>query len=222
MKIQTYPGNWAAAATWTPPGPAPGACPYVGIAIGPQSDEGAIFVNDVLLQAGRVLALPASAAGYRVTRAHAAGQFTSLSRLDVMLFEHQAELGAAVHRANLAYASVAGGVNVVTEAAFTDVLRIPFHGRRQARIVVRGTTSMLSTVRVVGTYWSEARGALQTKWLEEVAMEVDDDDTVAEAAIYVGGTNEAEAWTELVASVQLAAAGAEVYYADALAIGELV
>jgi len=120
------------------------SCPYYGIAIGPDSDEGLVVVNGVTLQAGKVL--PIKAARYTVTNVRpsydpnggAGGRGVNRSelalfkQLQLVVLESPAELAlASWGRANREYSS---GLLDPTEAqSIFGTFMVPFVGRKRCR-----------------------------------------------------------------------------------------
>ena len=117
-----------------------GVCSWVGIAIGPRSDEGVVRVNGTLLQAGRALAMLAPT--YKLDRVLGfVGSLPSVKVLEVMCFETHAEMAAAMARANGLHSSgllPLGGV----AGDYTRLLTVPFVGRRHAMFDVSAVASV--------------------------------------------------------------------------------
>src|SRR5690242_12485034 len=98
MRVEGF-SDWGTVGKWSSPDSGE-SCPWAGIAIGPESDEGLGRVNGCLLQAGRVL--PLRDRKYTVERVlgTTAAPLATVASLQVLLFEHATELGVDVSRAN--------------------------------------------------------------------------------------------------------------------------
>ena len=189
MKIFTV-DNWQDQARANTP-VSPASCPYVGIAIGPASEEALVRVNGVLLQAGRVL--PLVSGQYTIDRENnpppgGSGWFQSITRLQLMLFEHRDELAAEVARPNGYHTA-----QITSAGSLASVIVVPTIGRRQVHFSI-GHTGDISRVVVTGT----RVGRLGVAPHQVVIV---DDSTARPAgdpfSFYVGGTNEAENWVEM-------------------------
>jgi hypothetical protein len=174
--------------------PAVGACPYAGIAIGPESDEGLVRVNGVLLQAGRVLPLPATSYTVERVLGSAGAPLATVAQLQLLLFEHPGELGVDVSRPNGLY-----GVKdaaAVSDTVYAQVARVPFIGRRQARVNILASAAPASGThkyKIIGRSYS-----VTTRTVTEHELAVDEAFEASDrASFYVGGTNESESWHEL-------------------------
>ena len=186
---------------------------FAGIAIGPDSEEGLVRVNGVLLQAGRVLPLPISGA-YVIERVignvklrddeDRSGEHPeSVKRLEVLLFECKSELGTEVARPN--HQHYARGDS--------PILTVPFTGRRQAQVVATLHSGEWSGMVISARYWSQGAGAMRTITLPNPG-------TVGPSmAFYIGGTNEAENWHEL--RFAMTTAGGSSLSVDVETIGEI-
>ncbi len=183
MKIFTV-NDWSGIAAAVQSDPAPSGCGWYGIAIGPESDEGRIRVNGIMLQAGRVL--PLRAASYELARVTTAD--ASIARLQVMLFESPAEIGVEVARPNGEFSEL----GFVATAASELVLTVPFVGRRQCRIVLAPTTEDDLTAYSVIGYAHAPDG---TPHSETLATNAAPD--AGTNAFYVGGTDNGECWDYL-------------------------
>jgi hypothetical protein len=230
---------WSKRGSWsTEPGE------YVGVAIGPESDEGRVYIDGHLLQAGRVLALRAHGSSYAVTRAvgPASGfvledgnndptALGAVKRCQLMLFECAGELAAEVARPNGEYNTtrLSGDVTStdVDNSAAARILVAPFTGRREMRVYIKrsgpeagGAALGLWGYTVIGRRWSESQQAVIETTLEDVTA-LDDD----EVTTYLGGTNEAEAWDEIAVDVHTepedAAPATAQFTADITTVGEI-
>lgn len=230
--------NYAFQTTWVTPEPAPGKC-WHGIAIGPDSDEGAVLVDGHKLQAGRVLPLRSTGA-YKLTRATGKAPPTMsdvseisflahVRRCQVMLFESPDELACEVARPNGEYSSreaqgAVAGILTLAGGAGTEtrVLTIPFVGRRQAFVRLFMTTSTEEhPVRIAGRRWDPVTNAIRETTLVESTMT----STGGEPSTFSqawGGVDEAECYHELVAYIaEHAAALGATCHADGEAVGEI-
>lgn len=195
MRVESI--EWSGLSTWTTPAPA-GGCPWAGIAIGPESDEAAIRVNGVLLQAGRVLAVPSSG-GYRIDRVlgipGGANALNSVARLDVILFEHPDELASDVRRADGRHG--AADVAVSSAVTYAELVELPFSGRRHALVTIVASAAPGSgshQYKVVGRRFSTTRRVVEE-------FQIVTDQAFAETdrvAFHVGGTDHSEPFDELV------------------------
>lgn len=171
-------------------------CPYVGIAIGPDSDEGRVRVESdsgsATLQAGRVLALRSR--NFTITNDGGVGGGLVTTTLQLMLFECKEELAIEVARPNGKYIEPALAVddNGGTEPASdpgAPSFRFPYTGRRQA-LVTLVDVSLGEPVdyAVFGQRWSE-----RTQDYEEILLA---SATAQDMPIgfNVGGTDNAESW----------------------------
>ncbi len=175
--------------------PASGQCPYVGIAIGPGSDDGYVQVENTILQSGRVL--PISSGGYTITKllGSAAAPLASVKVLELMCFEHLHELVVPVARANGIYAekliAVAGAAGV-----FSPIITIPFIARPKARVYLKASAAPAvgshSYKAIVRTY-SARRGLVD----EQTLVTANFGAALADSSFYIGGTNEGESWHEV-------------------------
>lgn len=172
---------------------APGSCPWAGIAIGPESDDGLVRVNGVLLQAGRVL--PLRSKSYTLSRVLGlGGELATVSRMQVMLFEHVNELAVDVTRANGLYG--VQGAAAASDTVYAQIARVPFIGRRQARVNIIASAAPASgdhKYKIVARSYSVTKRTVteHVLALDEVFEQSD------RASFYVGGTNEGEVWHEL-------------------------
>lgn len=201
-------------------------CRYVGIAIGPDSDDARVLVECdggtiVTLQSGRVL--PLRGRSYKLTKVIGTDGDSPMVRLQVLLFECAEELAAEVARPTTRYESGAVDVDdggVLEPADPTPVLGswgVPFVGRRQARITIRnGTLGQPIDYAVIGVVWDTNANA----WVETVIAEA----TAAAMPVsfYVGGTNEGECWDWLrIAIVSNTAAATGTVFIIADVTGEI-
>lgn len=174
--------------------PAVGGCPWAGIAIGPESDEGLVRVNGVLLQAGRVLPLRSSSYTVERVLGDAGAPLATVARLQLLLFEHASELGADVSRPNGLYG--ARDAAAASDTVYAQVARVPFVGRRQARVNILASAAPASgshQYQIIGRAYSPTTRTVTEHVLsEDNAFEESD-----RASFYVGGTNEGEVWHEL-------------------------
>jgi hypothetical protein len=200
---------------------------FVGVAIGPESDEGCVLVNGVLLQAGRVL--PLAAKQYNVSRPNgdleatgaAGGHLPSLTKLQLLLFTSRDELSCDVARPNR---RVCVGVHNAT----AHVARIPFRGRRQLACVISAFAPSVPvdtsyTYTVVGRRFcpnSRSGPATSPPYTIDVTLASGAvPDMSVPLAFYVGGTDNAECWDEIVVSAT-SAMNAQMSI-DSEAIGEI-
>jgi hypothetical protein len=193
---------------------------FVGIAIGSGSDEGLILVDDIPLQAGRIL--PLRGARYKLSKVRPGNDQVGLEpirTLSLMLFEHPSELACQVARSNGSYdaiydsaAFVAGPHSLVNRA-----IQVPFVGRREALFVITSETigAGAFSYTVKGVRWQRSSGAVERYVLHtDPAATLSADETLA---FYVGGDDNAELWDCL----ELYIATAGVWSVDAETIGEL-
>ena len=192
-------------------------CPYAGIALGPESEEGVVRVNGALLQAGRVL--PLTATSYQIERVlgrvlgadpgdpHA---LPSVGRLEVLLFESPHELGACVARANGRHEA---SVVVASDVVWTEVVRVPFAGRRAAllALVAAAPGAGSHAARVVGRRFSVSRQVVEEFLLVEDEPFSPSADRLA---LVLGGTDEAELYHELVVYMRTGDGVAVAAHAD--------
>lgn len=165
---------------------------YVGIAIGPQSDDGRCLIDgELLLQAGRPLPLRNRVFSVESLRPISVNASLGIKTLQLCLLEHEGELRAEYARANGEYS---GKTNVPEASGYVAVCTIPFVGRRQARFQLISDAATIN-YRVYGLrYHGSTRTVKATLLRETLAAAPDTDDTVA---FYMGGTNEAECWDAL-------------------------
>ena len=167
---------------------------FVGVAIGPDSDEGVVKVNGVTLAGGR--ALPLKAKNYVVERLRSGG--VHKPTLQLMLFEHLEELACNVARPNRRYtAHDTQGVGLIKR------LNIPFTNRKHAQITItaydgggESAAGLVTRYMVQGscgpTY--EGIGGLPTGNTFEIVDEVVSDTTIS---FHIGGTDHAEMYDYL-------------------------
>jgi len=196
---------------------------FCGLAIGPESHEAIVRVGPLLLQAGRVLALPSNNAPYVLLRNKdkvPSGNFAEIARLQVVCFECQEELACEVARPTGTFSTVITGVDVSASVwpAVTAVLDLPFIGRRQAMLSLNNTDVSKVGVTITGRRYNASKRAVETQTLVTVNP---GDFTGTVIAEHVGGTNEAEVWHALRISAGLAAGGAGNVFADVECIGEI-
>lgn len=209
MKVITLTGDWTNAPEGfefdTKSYQDSGPCPFVGIAIGPDSDDARALVstNDakVTLQAGRVL--PLRAGSYRIAKLIGSDGNSPFITFQLLLFECLEELAAEIARPNGSYGKGEGSPNgpVTVDRAIVDssnpavvgAWAFPFSGRRQARVTIRNVTlAQPIDYSVIGVRWDTNAAAGAGAWVEKVLATA-----TAQAmpvAFYVGGTNEAECW----------------------------
>lgn len=211
------------------------ACPFVGIAIGPDSEEARIRVScdgiahEVTLQSGRVLPLRAS--NYRLTKlvGPTDGEGSPSNLLQIVLFECAEELAAEVARPNHRYSIGEdsdtgplqvddGGVLEPALPAFAGaVFGFPYAGRRQARIDIRDVDlAEPIDYAVIGMRWDEHSDTYQPVVIASATA------AVMPVSFYVGGTNEAEAWEWVKIAIASNTAAATGFVAvSAETIGEI-
>lgn len=185
--------DWAATGKWSTP-PSDGDCPWAGIALGPESDEGIVRVNGVLLQAGRALALRSRLYTIERVLGDAGAPLATVARMQVMLFEHASELAAEFPRANGLYGT--RDQPAASDTVYAPVCRFPFTGRRQARVNLLASAPPASgdhKYQIVGRAYSPT-----TRTVTEHVLRQDVDFQAPDRASFViGGTNEQECWHEL-------------------------
>jgi len=171
------------------------AGPFVGLAIGPNSDEAMVLVDGVLLQSGRVLPL-ATKGAYTITRINGlpgttdeATMLTSIKRLELLLFECPDEFAATVSRPNAQYSVTVVGLPIwpTTDRALT----IPFVGRRQCLFTFDSGAAGSSGCLVYGRRYSRERRQITEVLLTTIAP------LTVPHAHYMGGFDNAENWHEL-------------------------
>lgn len=194
MKSQLWP-DWNGRAAVSTQAPSNRECPFYGIAIGPNSDEGLVDLGDVILQAGRVHR--AREGTYQVKKVRGVvADFNAIANLQVLLFESESEANAyaGTSRPNKDYSGAFS--SAATLPAFgSPQLAIPFTGRRSARVALTATglgTNSFS-YEVLGVRWSEQAAAVQRVPLT-LQTSVDTDPTLNTYAFYIGGTDNGEAW----------------------------
>jgi len=193
---------------------------WLGIAIAPGSDEGLILVDDVPLQAGRVLPLRSSA--YKLGKVRPGNDRVGLEAirtLSVMLFEHASEMACEVARPNGLYdvtydtaAPIAGPHSLANRA-----IAVPYVGRRQALFVITSETigGGAFSYSVKGVRYQRSSNDVERYVLHaDAAATLSADETLA---FYIGGTDNAEAWDIL----ELYILTAGVWSIDVDTIGEL-
>lgn len=213
MRLYTVP-DWIG--RFTVETPEASACsPWLGIAIGPGSDEGAVLVDGVPLQAGRILPLRSSKYTISKRYAHANGgavdDMQSIAKLVLMLFEHPSELSVNVARPNARFRQ--------RTALASNSLHVPFVGRRQLCVRIQWGEGSAETCsyQVYGRSYSEAAEQVTSTTLaDESAVAADDGGGVT---FYIGGTNEAECFEEIEIAAQTS--GADLPHIEAEVIGEL-
>lgn len=185
---------------------------FVGVAIGPQSDEGRCLIDGELLQAGRPLPLRARHFNVELVRPISVQDTLNVRTLQLALIEDPSELAIVWARANGEHSA-----KVVTNGAdFATLITVPFVGRRQARFQLVTAAGSVS-YRVFGLrYHGSTRTVKATLLTEQLAVAPDTDDTVA---FYIGGTNEAECWDALRVDVDTDAAS--TVHVDVETIGEI-
>ena len=194
---------------------------FVGIAIGPESDESTVRVNGALLQAGRVL--PMRASSYTIARERidyinpfANGILGSIARLQVMAFECPSELAVDVARPNGVYSAQA---SIPNGGVATTLVTVPFRGRRQAFFDIVGPADGTElTYSVIAYRWMRALGALRQKTLKTDTVLLDAD---LSYAFYIGGDDNAENWDALRVMITNNSAGAITWAVDVETIGEI-
>lgn len=202
----------------------PSETEFVGIAIGPNSDEGLVLVGDIPLQAGRVL--PLRSKKYGIERARplditdtanpgpTGSKLASLRTLSLLMFEDVAELGGNYDRADGVY----DATNIVIAGnATTLALAVPFVGRREALFVVTSETIGANpfSYSVKGARYMRSSGEIERYVLHADAnATLSADETLA---FYVGGNDNAEKWDQL----ELYISTTGTWAIDADTIGEL-
>jgi hypothetical protein len=171
---------------------------FVGVAIGPDSHESTVRVNDVLLQAGRVLPLRTDGGAYRLSRERIpesnvsnVGGVPSIVRLQLLAFECPSELVANLPRPTVAYSAQS---TAPATGNPTRVLTVPFRGRRPAQILLSGSPATV-TYQVKGLRYSpllKASKELLLKAEADVAMSAD-----GTYGFNIGGTDHEESWDAL-------------------------
>lgn len=208
--------TWAELSRWSTD-----AGDFHGLAIGPESEEGIVRVGELVLQAGRVLALASSGGPYTFTRYRVPrSTFAEISRLQIVAYECQAELAAEVARPTITYSSSIAGVDVAASAWDTvqTVLDVPFVGRRQALLALYNSDVSKIGVKILGRRYNRAKRAVETR---ELASSAPGDYSGTTIALYVGGTDTAEAWDALRIQAGNTGAADAVVYADVECIGEI-
>lgn len=208
MRIFSVP-NWGDGSSGQREAITPAGCWY-GVAIGPESDEGYVYVDGALLQGGRVLPLRKNNGSYKIARHRIdpSGAFPeSILRLDLMLFEHPSELAVEVARPTKMYTASWADPGAATEI---QAIVFPFSGRRHASIQVH--SSSFTNYRIVGRTFDGTSA--------EIADTAGAFGGVADEGtevIHVGGTDHAEQFEE----VQLFITTAEVGSVIVMVSGEL-
>jgi hypothetical protein len=202
------------------------ACPFVGVAIGPESDEARVRVNGKLLQAGRVIALREE--NYtieRVTGSPGSIAGDAIWKLELILFECVEELACEVARPNHRYPGAHnleqgtlainntpdGSGNPLSKAYF------PFVGRRHLFVTIDDVdTAGDIDYRVVGYRWSDVAQAFREYEIVPTVA-----DQPMPIAFHIGGTNEEEIYDVISVDVMKSTAGTGNVVVEAEAVGEL-
>lgn len=210
MRTKSFP-QWAGSPSVTTD---TGDCPYYGIAIGPDSDEGAVSVGGLVLQAGRPL--PLRGKSYAISHVRPTpSDLASITNLEVLLFESGDELACALARPNRPYAA---SVTTGTTQPGSASLSVPFVGRPQCLFQITGATVNLDYA-IVGVRWNFGANAVQRSLLATEAAVAPD--AFGSAAFYMGGQgDEAEIWDVLELYVWTPS-GASSVNVEAVVSGEL-
>lgn len=185
---------------------------YVGVAIGPQSDDGRCLIDgELLLQAGRPLPFRGREFSVESLRPASVNATLGIKTLQLCLLEHEGELRAEYARANGEYSA-----QLAYTAAYLPLITVPFVGRRQARFQIHRAVAAYD-YRIYGLRYSRLQNTVRTTLLREVLAAVPDADGTV--AFYIGGTNEAECWDALRLDINDDAAG--TFFADVETIGEI-
>jgi hypothetical protein len=182
---------------------------FVGIAIAPGSEESVIDVEGVgRLQSGRIL--PLRDKSYSIRRVRPRSAAIPINRLELMLFEHEAEMGEAPARANQTYTYA---TTLVHGAATDKTFVVPFAGRQKAQFTLwtSSATPPNFVYYVVGLRWQYSLGLIVPVLLKtEVnppfvsigggaggpgGLSLPASKTTY--SFYVGGTDNAENWDAL-------------------------
>ncbi len=208
-------GEWASLARWqTRAAPPPGSREWMGVAIGPGSDEGLVRINGVLCAAGRFL--PLRAMSYSIERVHGvAGTWSETATLELCLYACGDVVGD-VSRAPADYAFPAVAVNA---AGWTRVGVVPFSGRSTAMVAPFVTGDVLG-YRVIGRYYSKAEGAVKENTIVSVAAV--NGSGIQDAVFFVGGNGDnAEPYYELAIELECDDVGGTTGGADVRVYGEV-
>lgn len=182
--------NWANRDS-VPTDSAPSGTSWVGIAIGPRSQEAVVEIDGVLLQAGRVLPLRSTQYNVKRVRPRDAA-LTCIASLELMLFECEAELGAEVARPN----GIFSQAQAFPAADGTMTYTIPFVGRRQALFNVYTAKEFPFSYTLRGLrYQNSMRQVTKTDLHAEASIQTVTPEWTY--AFYVGGTDNAECWDAL-------------------------
>ena len=186
---------------------------YVGVAIGPRSDEARVQVDGELLEAGRIL--PLRNRSYKISRATPYDNaLSSIRYLELMLFEDLRELAVDVARPQGKYSETFTGRNT------TYSFEVPYVGRRQARFVVTGAVGDTFTYSVNGRMYSDAlRGVKSVLLKDGSAGQVIG--ATGTFSFYIGGTDNAECWDVLAVAVTIPDDASHTWTVDTATIGEL-
>ena len=197
---------------------------WAGIAIGPDSKEARVVVDNHTLQAGYVLPMQATTYGIQRFRPNDANLTIfkpALGYLQVALLE-PCELGFDFARPPY----VDPGVQMVFAAAGQVQAYFPFAGRRAAKFFITGDQVNNNwSYSVVGYSWSYAQAgflppgfaALPKTLKAEAAPQAES----GAYAFYIGGTDNGECWDVLQLVVTTTDAAAHKIYVDYEAYGEL-
>lgn len=187
---------------------------FVGIAIGPESDEAIVRVGGLLLQAGRPLTVRSDGGAYSIERVGApANAIPSIARLQVVTFECLEEVEAFGCRANGRY----GASSALTAlGGWQRLATAPFVGRRQARFQLVTAAAGID-YRIIGLAYNSGARAVKESLLETVTGAVPD--AGGTVAFYMGGSNEGECWDAL--ALEVTPSIDDVVSVDVATIGEL-
>lgn len=169
---------------------------WAGIAIGPGSDEGLVLIDGVPLQAGRVH--PVRQSRYTVKHVRPIGEQSGDQSLDcikglnLILFEHAAELGCEIARPNQSYS-----VRDFVSSEETLALSVPFVGRRQALFMLTSPDLGVASFgyKIKGVRWQYSSRSVQ-RYTGPVDATANLDEN-GSLALYVGGEDNAEEWDAL-------------------------
>lgn len=212
------------------PGPG-GEREFIGVAIGPRSDESVVEVDGFELQAGRVLAL--SARDYTIKRVRPRSGFIPVKHLELVCFEHPGELATETARPNRRYS----GNATILDTQFGSVT-VPFCGRREAKIMITtnpngGNTAPVFDYEVIGFSWIDSLGTAMPWGMRNEVAPVLQRPSLTQAggvltpgglyeySFYTGGTDNGEAWDSLMVRIHNRAGETHQYFVDVVTIGEM-
>lgn len=192
---------------------------FVGVAIGPESEEALVRVGGLLLQAGRVLPLSSSSGSYTAARVRVpTSVLAEIGKLQLLAFECHEELACEVARPTNTFSSSISGVDVAAWTAATSVLTLPFRGRRHAMVSLHNSDVSKIGMLIVGRRYHASKRAVETRTLVTINP---GDYSGTTIAVHVGGTNDSEAWDGLTVQAGHTGASDAVVYVDVECIGEL-